>query len=591
MLAGVASVHPGAAQESWSPFDHRETGTRDDATRERGPEMRRPSDVPGDDARSDRLTPPPSSRVSDQDRGVERSDLAPVMANDGSGLPYDIWRGLDPTELERLVGALDLPPRSPTLAKLLRQVMTTGNAPTAGRSDAASTNAIQAEALYRMGRIADSVAALKHNQRSAGSPVEAVILARSELGLGNQDAGCQALGTMAGETAGLPKSLRREAILAVGLCAAAAGKGPAAGLAAELARDEGGEPTPGIAALDAIAAGRTSDPSIAIQGRPSVIDYRLLKLAGSADFVALPETASPALLATMSLDTSLPVGVRLAAAESAAATGAIDADELALVYDGLQPGSDGAMDQPAVQRAILYRTAASPGAPRDRANAAAAYMADVRQTDFYPVAAAALGLAIRDIPPSETLAWFAATAVEAGLWLDDPALARAWGTIGQRDAEAWLALASIADASRSAEAERAMATIEDLGLSGALDAEALHRLVTVLDALDYQIPIPLWDAASRTPQPTGGHLPETGVLPQLQEAARRQEFARTVLLAVATLGSDTADRANILALGDAIRSLRKAGLGKQARRIGFEAVAMSWPAATHGQSQRSEPGR
>ena len=46
----------------------------------------------------------------------------------------------------------------------------------------------------------------------------------------------------------------------------------------------------------------------------------------------------------------------------------------------------------------------------------------------------------------------------------------------------------------------------------------LHRLVTVLDALDTQVPIPLWEAASRTPQPTDGHLPATGVLAELKVA-------------------------------------------------------------------------
>ena len=54
----------------------------------------------------------------------------------------------------------------------------------------------------------------------------------------------------------------------------------------------------------------------------------------------------------------------------------------------------------------------------------------------------------------------------------------------------------------------------------------------MLDALDFDVPIRLWEAASRTPQPAGGYLPETGVLAELQDAAKKHEFGRTVLLAM-----------------------------------------------------------
>ena len=38
-----------------------------------------------------------------------------------------------------------------------------------------------------------------------------------------------------------------------------------------------------------------------------------------------------------------------------------------------------------------------------------------------------------------------------------------------------------------------------------------------LDALDFQVPVRLWEAASRAPQPTSGYLPPTGVLAELQD--------------------------------------------------------------------------
>jgi hypothetical protein len=103
----------------------------------------------------------------------------------------------------------------------------------------------------------------------------------------------------------------------------------------------------------------------------------------------------------------------------------------------------------------------------------------------------------------------------------------------------------------------------------------------VLDALDYQIPIPLWEAASRSPQPSSGHLPETGVLSRLQEASKQKSFSRVVLMGMRTLGPDTGETAHIIALGDTIRALKRAGLEPSARRLGLEALFAAWPRSAH----------
>ena len=91
--------------------------------------------------------------------------------------------------------------------------------------------------------------------------------------------------------------------------------------------------------------------------------------------------------------------------------------------------------------------------------------------------------------------------------------------------------------------------------------------------------IAAWEAASRTPQPADGHLPETSVLSQLQEASKKQEFGKTVLLVMKTLGPNGAEGAHMIALGDSVRALKRAGLEGDARRLGFEALFASWPRA------------
>ena len=83
----------------------------------------------------------------------------------------------------------------------------------------------------------------------------------------------------------------------------------------------------------------------------------------------------------------------------------------------------------------------------------------------------------------------------------------------------------------------------------------------MLDALDIDVPVPLWDAASRTAQPSGGYLPDTGVLADLAQSAQRGDAGRTILLVMRTLGADGPEAANILALGDAIRALKRVAPG------------------------------
>ena len=99
----------------------------------------------------------------------------------------------------------------------------------------------------------------------------------------------------------------------------------------------------------------------------------------------------------------------------------------------------------------------------------------------------------------------------------------------------------------------------------------------MLDALEYDVPIPLWEEASKSPQPMDGDLPATGMLTSLKEAADASEVGHTVLLVAAVLGPKGAKGAHLIALGDALRALKRVGLDAEARRLGFEALYAHWP--------------
>ena len=89
--------------------------------------------------------------------------------------------------------------------------------------------------------------------------------------------------------------------------------------------------------------------------------------------------------------------------------------------------------------------------------------------------------------------------------------------------------------------------------------------------------MPIWDAANRAPKPKTGQLPPTGVLTQLLEASKKKEAVRTVLLVMRTLGRDHPRDAHLIALGDSVRALKRAGLLREAKRLAFEAVFSAWP--------------
>jgi hypothetical protein len=141
----------------------------------------------------------------------------------------------------------------------------------------------------------------------------------------------------------------------------------------------------------------------------------------------------------------------------------------------------------------------------------------------------------------------------------------------------WLALVDIADPRARSPQAATLQHIEKLALAGRVRPEALHQLVTVMNALDMQVPIPLWETASARPQPTGGYLPDTGVLTELQDAAKRRDLARTVLLTIKAIGPNGAESANLLTLDDTVRALHRSGLEAAARSLAVESLVLVWP--------------
>src|SRR5262249_30748347 len=109
-----------SADGAWWPFGDKDAAAtrrpRSDPPRpflspmDGQPDDRRGRMPPGDEPRG--YPAPDGSRnpydaglppVDSRSRAVERSELAPVMASDGSGLPFEVWQGLDLPSAEKIL--------------------------------------------------------------------------------------------------------------------------------------------------------------------------------------------------------------------------------------------------------------------------------------------------------------------------------------------------------------------------------------------------------------------------------------------------------------------------------------------------------
>ena len=578
LLASLLLALPpisGAAAQSWNPFDPF-------STQERRPEREQqpPAGAPGQYG-DDVVGPIP--RASN---AVEMGDLAPVMSTDGSGLPYEVWSGLDGGRLEELISEVDIPPRSPTLQRLWQRLVTSTTLPPSGTAAEQQFFALRLELLFRSGLIDETTQML--SAMPMQDPIVASLAARNEVARGAVDNGCRLIQSQGAAAANLPKPVKVDFALIAGLCAVAAGDAPGAGLAAEIAREAGAPEGPGIAALDAYSMG--AKPVVKSDSL-SLIDFRLVQAAGGTlDTAGVVKAASPALLAALATDGTVDTDLRLAAAEAAVQKNAITSEQLAEVYRAQPPGdaavsdADGA-DTPG-RRAALFNSAEAEGTPQRKVRLIRAYLDDARRAGFYLAALRTIAPTADAIVAAPEIGWFAETGVEIALAAGNYGKARSWAAFGSSPNGAagssldhWLALIDIAESAPNQRRGEDLAYVEQLAVDGRLDSTLLHRLATVLDALDYHVPIPLWEAASRTPQPAGGYLPETGVLSELQDAAKKREFGRTVLLVMRTVGPNGVENAHMIALGDSLRALKRADLEADARQLGFEALFASWPRA------------
>lgn len=525
-------------------------------------------------------------------------------ARDPSTLP-DLWRGMPLKNIERNIARITLPTRSKAVASLWQRLMATDAQNPDGSPDSAALLALRLEALIRSGLTTEAIALASrrnHPGQTIGN-LGAIILARAYLAQGDADGTCQTVKSASANPTKLPGPLARDAILLKGFCALHADKKAVASLTVALAREAGLPESKGLIALEAASqdlppkAPALTDADT--ESEISLIDFALWQRAGGDPaIIHVSEKTTADMLLGLINQVGAPTTVRLAAAEQAAIRNIISPAKLAKVYrtaaiSGIttQTGDDTAAVNPNTPqgRATAFTNAVTERTPFAKVRAIRTFLDAARRAGFYTHALEMVGKSARQVDPAAELTWFSETAIEVALANGDSNRARTWVSFAKRtDPDAtgnldhWAALADINDEPNSARRADSLKSVEALALTGRFNSDALHRLATVLDALDYHVPIPLWEAASRTPQPGKGHLPETGVLSKLQTASREKNYAEMVFLTMRALGPKGAEDANLLALGDTIRALKRSGHAVEARQLGFEALFYVWPRRNSG---------
>lgn len=498
-----------------------------------------------------------------------------AFAPSAPSAPAGTWRGVSPQGLAALLDQAPKPQRSPALQEALAAAL--------GSQDAEpGLAAARLAALYQAGLV-DAAA----RAATGGDPVADAVQARALLAAGAPDAACGKAASLMERAEGRNDLARTVFVLRL-VCDLAGGNANAAQLTVALARDRGVDAPFAFAVVEGLG-GASRKP--ALPKSVAVEDYLLLTLAKQTPGADMAGRASPALLVFLARDASASGALRLEAADRAAQLDLIDGPTLAQAYRGahFEPSEIakilGEPQSSARQRALLFQAMSAASDAREKTKLLRALATSADKAGLARPLAQAVQPELGKIAPAPALIDFADTAVRLSALAGDGAAAERWLALADANAATrglagrWRVVLEVAGLGRPGDTQAALDNATELALAGALSPDLQHRLVTVLDALGYQVPIPLWEAASRTAQPSGGYLPETGFLSQLSEASQKGAPGQVLLLVTHALGPEGPGAAHLIALGDSVRALKAAGFEQAARGVAFEALLALMPAA------------
>lgn len=519
-------------------------------------------------------TPPPAAAEGES---IKATPLAPVDAawigapgGIAHPLPQTMWQGtpraLVATALPQLA-----PTNSPALQDLARRLLLSNALAPAGQDapDQPSLAALRLERLAALGEVEGALAVLDALPETMRS--EAFDRRRAELRFAKNDVagGCRQVQDSIARYQGLWWD---RALIA---CQALAGDREKAALGLALLREQ---KVPRDATFDLLVEALGGHArKLDKLPEPTPLLMTLLaaaKLPLPADAVAAADLPS---LRAWAGNEGVPPLQRLAAAERAAALGAIAPEALGDLYGkvDVKPEELGAAIKqrktPASprDRALLYQVAHTDPAAGARAATAEALLADARKRGLFPVMARVLAPILAELAPGPELASFAPEAV------------RALYAAGRADAAMpWLAIVDPATAptlpliERIAQGEAGPAR-DAAAVNGVIadlakhDAGQATMAMTLLSALQD----PVMETQQIILDPSREvKLPNATLTIDLQRAAAAKRVGETVLMSLlaAASGDRLSDAPFVLA--QAVSGLRMVGLEPEARALALEAA-------------------
>ncbi|MEO1695372.1 MAG: hypothetical protein AAFR55_09055, partial [Pseudomonadota bacterium] len=508
----------------------------------RGPVQNRPTER----APNLRSEPPVRTAVTTVVR-PQRDATQPVASAPKSVMSGDIWGDIAFSDLATLLQAAPTAFGSPTVRTLFLSAL---QASPLGDRDLATgapkLAALRAAAVYDRGLLdaatltadpSTSSRTVAPTAAPASDPTRLAALVgmletRAALARGTWQAACPRIRAALSNPTASSKPVLAQLLMQGGVCAAFAKTEGGAALGARLARDAGYERAITLTLLDTVGGDPASSRGLRGQrllrgARLDAIDVRLAQLAN----ISVPPSAIPDLepsgVAALADGKTDDVVARILAAERGARANIIAPAALADAYRASDRLRRADPSLPATDRAQLFVAIEGTRAMLQRARLIRNFLDLARKDDLYLAAARLAADATRDLRQVAEIGWFAETAIEVALADGDTETARAWANMADRLDGArrgafdhWRALIALSDPRSGRAVERHLGAVERAAVARRFKAGDLHIVATVLDALDFQVPIGLWEAANATPQPNSGHLPPTGTLKTLADAAK-----------------------------------------------------------------------
>jgi hypothetical protein len=418
ILAAVPPGGPGAAQSTGGP------------AADEPPVVLMPPgpSAPGDDPPPGRPRPGaavPATGAEAPKGGGIRVDTLEALDPDSVGLldagaggfGAAMWRGTPRALVARLLPRLPDASGSRTALDLARRLLlSAASAPAddGGRhraEDSPSLVAMRVDRLLARGDVESTRALLAVVPGRLED--ETILRARAEVGLVRNDisGACEAVSTGIGEYS---DPFWRKAHI---FCQLMSGKTQDATIGAALLREQSEADTPFFALVRALAG----DPGTGVEGlqRPTALHVAMMRAARLQMPPALVTEASPAVLLNVVTNPNADLDTRLEAAERTEALGLLDTEALARVYLSVNftPGETANALTTAERltgprgRALLMGAARQQSTAAGRAEIVSRALALARRDGRQGTAQRAFLPVIRDLDPTDDLAWFA---VEAG---------------------------------------------------------------------------------------------------------------------------------------------------------------------------------